>query len=85
MNAEGTDKWRSLTRENIGRQIAIVTTTVFDDYVYSYPVVNAEIPNGRSTISGGNMTVEEAKDLAVILNAGALPVQVLLVEEGIVP
>ena len=85
MNAEGTDKWRSLTRENIGRQIAIVTTTVFDDYVYSYPVVNVEIPNGRSTISGGNMTVEEAKDLAVILNAGALPVQVLLVEEGIVP
>ena len=85
MNPEGKNAWKRLTGNNIGRQIAIVITNVFDDYVYAYPVVNCEIPNGRSTISGGNMTVEEAKDLAIILNAGALPVQTYLIEEGIVP
>ena len=81
MNQEGKAAWKRLTGNNIGRQIAIV----FDGYVYSYPVVNAEIPNGRSTISGGGMTVEDAKDLAIILSAGALPVPTNLIEEGIVP
>ena len=85
MNQEGKAAWKRLTGNNIGRQIAIVMTTVFEDYVYSYPVVIAEIPNGRSSISGGSMTVEEAKDLANILNAGAMPLQTYEVEEGIVP
>ena len=57
MNSEGAKAWKRLTGENIGRQVAIV----LDDYVYSYPVVNDEIPSGRSSISGGDMTVEEGR------------------------
>ena len=57
MNAEGAKIWKRLTGENIGRQIAIV----LDDYVYSYPNVNDEIAGGRSSISGGGMTIEEQK------------------------
>jgi hypothetical protein len=48
MNNEGAKSWQRITGNNIGRQIAIV----FDGYVYFYPVVNSEIPNGRATISG---------------------------------
>ena len=42
MNAQGAKTWKRLTGENIGNQIAIV----LDNYVYSFPVVNGEIPNG---------------------------------------
>ena len=68
MDNKGTKEWERLTKENIGKQIAIV----FDDKVYSYPIVNQEIPNGRLQISG-DLTIEEAKDLANILKAGKLP------------
>ncbi len=80
MNRDGAKKWKQLTGDNIGRQIAIV----LDDYVYSYPVVNDEIPNGRSSISGGNMTIEEAQDLANILKAGKLPASAHILEEQVV-
>ena len=79
MNAEGAKVWKRLTGENIGRQIAIV----LDDYVYSAPNVNGEIPNGQSQISG-NFTVEEAQDLANILKAGKLPARARIVEEAVV-
>ena len=72
LNTEGAKAWKRITGDNIGRQLAIV----FDGYIYSYPRVNCEIPNGRSIISGGNITVEEAKDMASILKAGMLPVSV---------
>ena len=80
MNRDGAKKWKQLTGNNIGRQIAIV----LDDYVYSYPVVNDEIPNGRSSISGGSMTIEEAQDLANILKAGKLPASARILEEQVV-
>ena len=80
MNSEGANKWKNLTRDNVGKQIAIV----LDDLVYSYPVVNGEIPNGRSSISGGGMTVEEAQDLANILKAGKLPAPARILEEQVV-
>ena len=80
MNPEGAKAWKRLTGENIGKQIAIV----LDDYVYSYPVVNGEIPNGRSSISGGGMTIEEAQDLANILKAGKLPAPARILEEQVV-
>ena len=80
MNSEGAKAWKRLTGENIGKQIAIV----LDDYVYSYPVVNGEIPNGRSSISGGGMTIEEAQDLANILKAGKLPAPARILEEQVV-
>ncbi len=80
MNADGARIWKRLTGDNIGKQIAIV----LDDYVYSHPNVNTEIPSGRSEISGGNMTLEEAKDLANILKAGKLPAPARIVEEAVV-
>ena len=80
MNAQGAKIWKRLTGENVGRQIAIV----LDNYVYSYPNVNDEIPTGRSSISGGSMTLEEAQDLANILKAGKLPAPARIVEEEVV-
>lgn len=80
MNSVGAKVWKRLTGENVGRQIAIV----LDGYVYSYPNVNGEIPNGRSSITGGGMTVDEAKDLANILKAGKLPASARIVEEEVV-
>ena len=80
MNSVGAKIWKRLTGENIGRQIAII----LDGYVYSFPNVNGEIPNGRSSITGGGMTVEEAKDLANILKAGKLPASARIVEEEVV-
>jgi len=80
MNAEGARIWRRITGDNIGKQIAIV----LDGYVRSYPNVNTEIPNGMSSISGGDMTVEEALDLANILKAGTLPAPARIVQEEVV-
>lgn len=80
MNSEGARIWKRLTGDNIGKQIAIV----LDGYVYSYPNVNGEIPNGMSSITGGNMTVEEAQDLGNILKAGKLPAPARIVSEEIV-
>lgn len=80
MNGQGAKIWKRLTGESIGKQIAIV----LDNYVYSYPVVNGEIPNGRSTISGGTMDLNEAQDLANILKAGKLPASAHIVEEAVV-
>lgn len=79
MNGEGAKTWRRLTANNIGRQIAIV----LDDYVLSAPNVETEIGGGSSVISG-NFTIDEAKDLANLLKAGALPAPALIVEEAII-
>ncbi len=79
MDPNGARKWAKITRENIGNRIAIV----LDNYVYSAPVVNSEIPNGKSIIQG-NFTIEEAKDLANILKAGSLPAPTRIVEEAII-
>jgi len=79
MNAEGAKLWKRLTAENIDKSIAIV----LDDYVYSFPTVQAEITGGRSQITG-NFTVEEAKDLANILKSGKLPAPARIIEEAIV-
>lgn len=81
MNAKGTQIWASWTREASVRkgQIAIV----LDNQVYSAPSVNGEIPTGNSQISG-NFTVEEAKDLALVLKAGSLPAPTRIIEEAII-
>ncbi|SET78964.1 protein translocase subunit SecDF [Hymenobacter actinosclerus] len=79
MNPNGARKWQRLTAANIGRQVAIV----LDDYVYSAPVVQAEIAGGNSSISG-NFTIEEAQDLASVLKAGKLPAPTRIVEEAVV-
>lgn len=77
MNATGSRTWAKMTRENIGQRIAIV----LDNYVFSAPYVQGEIPNGSSSISGGFQTIEEAKDLANILKAGSLPAPTTIVED----
>lgn len=79
MNPTGAKKWARLTGNNVGRQVAIV----LDNYVYSAPVVQAEITGGSSSISG-NFTIEEAQDLANILKAGKMPAPTRIVEEAIV-
>lgn len=79
MNAEGASTWARLTKENIGKQIAIV----LDDLVYSYPNVNSEIAGGSSEISG-NFDVEEATDLANVLNSGKLPAPAKIIQEQVV-
>jgi SecD/SecF fusion protein len=84
MNTTGAKIWKKMTadasREATNKKrIAIV----LDNYCYSAPVVNGEIPNGRSSITG-DFTFEEAKDLANILKAGKLPAPVRIVEEVIV-
>jgi SecD/SecF fusion protein len=79
MNADGARRWRKITSESIGRRIAVV----LDDYVYTAPVVQSEIPSGQSEITG-NFTIEEAKDLANILKSGSLPAPTKIVEEAII-
>ncbi len=79
MNAEGAKTWARLTKDNIGKSIAIV----LDNFVYSYPTVQGEITGGRSQISG-NFTVNEAKDLANVLKSGKMPAPAHIVQEDIV-
>ncbi|MDD4209349.1 MAG: protein translocase subunit SecDF [Bacteroidales bacterium] len=79
MNANGAKLWKKITEDNIGNSIAIV----LDNLVYSYPVVNDAIPNGRSSITGA-FSLEEAKDLANLLKAGKLPAPAIIVSEEVV-
>lgn len=79
MNQEGAKTWAKMTRENIGKCIAIV----LDGYVYSYPRVNGEISGGRSEITG-DFTVDEAKDLANVLKSGKMPAPAKIVQEDVV-
>ncbi|MBN1253109.1 MAG: protein translocase subunit SecDF [Bacteroidales bacterium] len=79
MNAEGSQIWARLTKDNVGKQIAIV----LDNYVYSAPNVSGEIKGGRSQITG-HFSVLEAKDLANILKSGKLPAPAKIIEEEIV-
>jgi SecD/SecF fusion protein len=79
MNTEGTKTWARLTKDNIGKCIAIA----LDGYIYSFPRVNTEISGGESQITG-NFTVEEAKDLANTLNSGKMPAPARIVQEDVV-
>ena len=79
MNAEGAKTWARMTKENIGREIAIV----LDGYAYSFPTVNTEITGGSSQITG-NFTAEEAKDLANVLKSGKMPAPARIIQEDVV-
>ncbi len=79
MTPEGSKIWARLTKENIGREVAIV----LDGYVYSFPTVQNEIKNGNSQITG-DFTITEAQDLANVLKSGKLPAPARIVEEAIV-
>jgi|TARA_B110000014_G_C20124534_1_gene597941 preprotein translocase subunit SecD len=74
-NSVGAMIFQQVTRENIKKRLAIV----LDDNVYSAPVIQDEIAGGRAQITG-RFTSEEARDLAIILRAGALPAPVIILE-----
>lgn len=79
MNSEGAKTWQRMTKENIGKSIAIV----LDNYVRSFPTVQNEISGGRSSITGLE-SIEEAKDLANILKSGKMPAPARIIQEEIV-
>ena len=79
MNGEGAKVWARMTKENVGRCVAIV----LDGYVCSSPVVNTEIKGGSSQISG-HFGVKEAEDLANILKSGKLPAPARIIADEIV-
>lgn len=83
MNTNGAKSWAKITRGAAAKQPQGRIAIVLDNFVYTAPTVNGEIPNGSSQISG-NFELEEAKDLANVLKAGSLPAPTRIVEEAIV-
>ena len=79
MNDRGAQEWATITRNNIGRPIAIV----LDNSVYSFPNVNNEITGGSSQITG-NFTPEEANDLANVLKSGKMSAKVDVVSNNVI-
>ena len=79
MNDRGAQEWATITRNNIGRPIAIV----LDEHVYSFPNVNNEITGGSSQITG-NFTPEEANDLANVLKSGKMSAKVNVVSNNVI-
>jgi preprotein translocase subunit SecD len=75
-NAIGARIFGEVTEANVGKHLAII----LDGSVYSAPRINERIPGGRAVITG-QFTAEEAKDLAIVLRAGALPAPVTVLEE----
>ena len=84
MEDQAADEWRKITREAANNSTKMTNIAiVLDQFVYSAPTVRSEIPNGNSEISG-NFTIEEAKDLATVLNSGNLEAGVNIVQSEIV-
>lgn len=89
MDSEGAKKWKNITANASSQSPKRCVAIVLDDNVYSAPVVQGEIPNGRSSISMGSRTsktnqIKEADDLANLLKAGALPAPANIVDEVVV-
>ena len=80
MNSDGARRWSQITKQNIGRGVAIV----LDDAVYSAPRILTQIDGGNSSITGGNFTIEDTKDLANTLNSGKMPAPTRIVQEEVV-
>jgi preprotein translocase subunit SecD len=76
LSSSGARLFEQITAANVKRRLAIV----LDDRVYSAPVIQERIAGGRASITG-SFTLEEARDLAIILRAGALPAPVVVAEE----
>ena len=79
MNSDGARKWAIVTGSNVGRQIAIV----LDNKVHMAPNIREKI-SGGGTIIEGFANINEAKDIAIVLRAGALPAPVDIIEERVV-
>ena len=74
-NSEGARLFDKVTAENVGKRLAIV----LDNTVYSAPQIRERISGGKASITGG-FSLNEAKDLAIVLRAGALPAPVKVVQ-----
>jgi SecD/SecF fusion protein len=83
MNAEGSRAWKKITAAAANKSPQGRIAIVLDNFVYTAPTVQGEIPNGNSQITG-SFTNDEAKDLALVLEAGSLPAPTRIVEEAIV-
>jgi len=83
MNAAGSRAWAKITAAAAAKSPPGRVAIVLDNYVYTAPTVQGEIPNGNSQITG-SFTLEEAKDLANVLKAGSLPAPTRIVEEAII-
>ncbi len=80
MNSTGSKQWEKMTTDNAGKFVAVV----LDDYVYTAPSVNQPISGGRTSISGGLMTITEAQDIATVLKAGKLPAAARIIQAEVV-
>ena len=80
MNSSGSKQWEKMTTENAGKFVAVV----LDNYVYTAPSVNQPISGGRTSISGGLMTITEAQDIATVLKAGKLPAAARIIQAEVV-
>jgi protein-export membrane protein SecD len=76
---EGAKKFAKVTEANINKRLAIV----LDGKVKSAPVIKSKIPDGKAVIEG-DFTLEEAKDLAIVLRAGSLPAPIKIIEKRVV-
>ena len=79
MNSDGARKWSIITGSNVGRQVAIV----LDNKVHMAPNIREKI-SGGGTLIEGFANIDEAKDIAIVLRAGALPAPVDIIEERVV-
>ncbi|MBD1394903.1 protein translocase subunit SecDF [Mucilaginibacter glaciei] len=84
MNSQGAQKWKTVTAEASAGAQKRAIAIVLDDNVYSAPNVQNEISGGVSSISGGNFTLEDTKDLANVLKAGRLPAPARIIGEDVV-
>ena len=77
MTPKGRADFARVTGNNVNRQLAII----LDGTVYSAPSIHERIAGGSASITGGSFTAESAKDLAIVLSAGALPAPVRIIDE----
>ena len=84
MESQAAAEWRKITKAAIdNKSKPTYIAVVLDNFVYTYPHIQAEIPNGESVISG-TFTIDEAKDLATVLNSGNLEARVNIVQSEVV-
>ncbi|HSS46977.1 MAG TPA: protein translocase subunit SecD [Burkholderiales bacterium] len=81
LDGAGARIFQLLTRENVGKRMAILLIEKGKAEVVTAPVIRTEIGGGRVQISGGRMSVEEARDIALLLRAGALAAPMEIIEE----
>jgi SecD/SecF fusion protein len=79
MNSAGGRTWANLTRDNVGKSVAIA----LDGYVYSAPTIQEEISGGNTRITG-NFTIQQATDLANVLKSGKLPAPARIIQDQVV-